>query len=123
MVPTAIAHRIVQRGQRGFSLLTMIFFAFLIGGAFLTAAKVTPSVIEYFSIIKAVKRASTGTSMAEVRRIFDRSGQTDDITSISGQDLEILKDGDKTTVKFAYRKEIALAGPVALLITYQGSSK
>lgn len=113
-----------RSAQGGFSLISMLFFAVLLGSAFLTAAKVLPSLVEYYGIIKISKRvANNGGTIQDVRQSFDKAGMVEDITSISGKDLEINKDGDKTTVKFAYVKEIRLVGPVSLLIRYSGGSQ
>ncbi len=46
----------------------------------------------------------------------------DYITSITGKDLDVTKQGDKVVVNFAYDKEIPLAGPAYLLLKYRGSS-
>jgi hypothetical protein len=59
----------------------------------------------------------------EVRTIFDKAAQIDDIKSIAGKDLEVTKDGDKIVVAFAYTKEIHMAGPAFLLLKYNGKSK
>lgn len=112
-----------RAGQGGFSLISMLFFAVLLGAAFLTVAKVTPSLVEYYGIIKASKRAAAAASPQEVRQAFDRAGMVEDITSITGKDLEINKEGDKTVVSFVYTKEVRLVGPVSLLIRYSGGSQ
>jgi hypothetical protein len=101
----------------------MLFFAVLLGSAFLTAAKVTPSLVEYYGIIKASKRAVTAGSPQEIRQAFDRASMVEDISSITGKDLEISKDGEKSVVSFAYAKEVRLVGPVSLLIRYSGGSQ
>ena len=61
--------------------------------------------------------------MAEVRKIFDKARDIDDIKSIAGKDLDVSKEGDKTVVAFAYSKEIHLGGPAFLLLKYSGRSK
>lgn len=111
-----------QGRQQGLSLISMLFFAVLVGGAFLTAAKVTPSLVEYFGIVKVCKLSSVAGSPPEIRQAFDRAAIVEDITSITGKDLDISKDGEKTVVTFAYAKEIRLVGPVSLLIRYSGGS-
>jgi hypothetical protein len=58
-----------------------------------------------------------------VRSIFDKAAQIDDIKSVSGRDLEVTKEGDKVVVKFAYQREIHLAGPAYLVLKYEGRSK
>ena len=53
---------------------------------------------------------------------FDRTASVDYITSISGKDLEVTKQGDKVVVNFDSDTEIPLFGPAYLLIKYRGSS-
>ena len=61
--------------------------------------------------------------MPEVRKVFDLAGAIDNISSISGKDLNVTKEGDKIVVTFAYNREIHLAGPAFLLLKYEGRSK
>lgn len=75
------------------------------------------------AIQKAAKKAAAeGGTVPQVRAAFDRTAAVDYISSISGKDLEVTKDGDKVVVQFAYDKEIPLAGPAYLLLKYRGSS-
>jgi hypothetical protein len=110
--------------QRGFSILGMLFFGGLIGIVFIVAAQVLPTVMEYQAIGKATKKASSeATSVAEVRAVFDRAAAVDQISSISGKDLGITKDGSQIVVSFSYEREIHLVGPAYLLLRYEGRSK
>lgn len=109
--------------QRGISLVGMLFFAAIVGCSFIIGAQVAPTMIEFQAITKAASKAASGTTVPEVRSLFDKAAQIDDIKSISGKDLDITKVGDKTVVSFAYTREIALAGPAYLLLKYAGSSK
>jgi len=79
--------------------------------------------VEYQATLKAVQKASAGNTVTEVRQIFDKAAQIDDINSISGKDLDISKDGDRVVVKFAYKREIHMFGPAYLLLKYAGQSK
>jgi Domain of unknown function (DUF4845) len=109
--------------QRGFSLFSMIFVGGIIALLALLVMQVVPSVMEYFTIQKVVKKVSNaGTTVPEIRVAFDRFASVDAISSITGKDLEVSKFGDKIVVSFAYNKEIHLAGPVYLLMKYQGTS-
>ena len=89
----------------------------------MVVAQVVPTYIEFMAVQKAVQKASTGTTVSEVRSIFDKASQIDDIRSISGKDLEVGKEGDRVVVSFAYTREIHLAGPAYLVMKYTGSSK
>ncbi len=64
-----------------------------------------------------------GTSVAEVRSIFDKAAAIDNIKSVNGKDIEVTKEGDKIVVSFAYQREIHLAGPAYLTLKYAGRSK
>jgi hypothetical protein len=57
-----------------------------------------------------------------VRNAFDRNAGVSYIDSITGKDLEIVKNGDGFDVSFAYQKVIPLVGPTSLLIDYEGST-
>jgi len=110
--------------QRGFSVLGMLFFGGIVACLFIVGAQVVPTVIEYQAILKASNKAAReGNSVAEVRTVYDRAASIDDMSSVTGKDLVVTKDGDKTVVNFAYQREIHLVGPVFLLLKYQGRSK
>ena len=108
--------------QRGATFLGMLFIAAIIGILFIVGAKVAPTVIEYQAILKAVNTAKMGSSVAEVRSMFDKNQATGYFDAISSKDLIIEKIADKHVVSFAYQKEIALAGPAYLLLKYEGKS-
>ena len=86
-------------------------------------AQVIPTLIEYQAITKAANKAKEGTTVPEVRAIFDRAQAIDDFKSVSGKDLDVKKDGDKVVVSFAYDREIHLFGPAYLVLKYQGQSR
>ena len=109
--------------QSGFSLLGMLFVVGVLAWVGVLGAQAFPTVLEYQSVLKAVQKASAGNTVGEVKQIFDKAAQIDDINSIAGKDLEVTKEGDKVVVKFAYNKEIHMFGPAFLLLKYIGRSK
>ena len=109
--------------QRGVSFIGILFVGGVLVFGGIVAAQVFPTLVEYQAINKAADKAKAGNSVAEVRTIFDKAGQIDDIKAITGKDLEVTKEGDKTVVAFAYSKEIHLGGPAYLLLKYTGRSK
>ncbi|MDO5654058.1 MAG: DUF4845 domain-containing protein [Brachymonas sp.] len=117
--PSLLAHR----KQQGFSFMSMIFVAVIVGVLFVLAAKIVPSLIEFQAIKKAINRASDQQTVAEIERAFNASASIDDITSIAGKDLEVTKENDRVVIRFAYDKEIVLVGPVSLLIHFSGNSQ
>jgi Tfp pilus assembly protein PilE len=112
-----------RKTQRGITLIGLIFVGLIVAFLVVIGMKVLPTVTEYFTIVKAVKKAANeSTTVLEVRVSFERTIAVDYISAISSKDLEITKQGDKIVVKFAYDKEIELLDPVYLTIKYRGSS-
>ncbi|MGB7480729.1 MAG: DUF4845 domain-containing protein [Burkholderiaceae bacterium] len=112
-----------DRRQRGITLVGLIFVLALLGALGVLGMKVVPTVVEYYSIKKAVASAKTaGNTIPEIQAAFDRQTDVGYIDSISGKDLEIVKDGDDIEISFAYPKKIPLFGPASLLIEYTGTT-
>lgn len=109
--------------QRGISFLGMLFVGGVLAVTGVVLMQVAPTLIEYQAVTKAANKAKDGGSVAEVRSLFDKAAQIDDIKSISGKDLDVTKEGDKVVVHFAYEREVHLAGPAWLTLKYTGRSK
>ena len=109
--------------QRGMSFLGLVVVGGLLAVVGVITAQVIPTAIEYQAVVKAANKASDGSTVAEVRSIFDKAAAIDNINSIAGKDIEVTKEGDKIVVKFAYQREIHLAGPGYLTLKYTGRSK
>jgi sensor histidine kinase regulating citrate/malate metabolism len=114
---------LISRRQRGVSLLGLLFVAVVLALAGVLGIQALPTVVEYQAVLKAINKAQHGSTVPEVRQIFDKAAQIDDISSISGKDLEVAKDGDKMLVRFSYAREIHMFGPAWLTLKYAGQSK
>lgn len=114
------SHRTTPRSQqRGLSFIGVILIGVLAVAVFAIGGQSLPVFLEYQAITKAAKKAAReGSSVPEVRAIFDRAGAIDDISSIQGKDLEVTKQGDKVVVGFKYSREIPLAGPAYLVYRF-----
>ena len=113
----------LKQQQRGMTFLGLLIVGILLAFAGVTLARMVPTYIESLAVQKAVQKASAGTTVAEVRGLFDKAAQIDDITSISGKDLEVGKQGDRVVVSFNYTREMPLMGPAYLVMKYAGSSE
>ncbi len=112
-----------RSAQRGISFLGLLILGVVLALLGIVGAKVVPTATEYMAIQKAVKKAAAeGDTVPAVRASFDRAASVDYISTLTGKDLEVTKQGDKVVVNFAYDKEIPLFGPAYLLIKYRGSS-
>lgn len=109
--------------QAGISFVGLLFIVGILACLGVLGAQVFPTVVEYQAIMKAAQKASAGNSVPEVRQIFGKATEIDDIKSVDPKDLDVTKEGDKVVVSFAYDKEIHMFGPAYLLIKYTGRSK
>ena len=115
-----------RKDQRGITLFGLMFWAIVVGFAALITMRVLPTINEYLTIQKAVKKIAVegGGTVPEIRNAFEKQKEIEySIQSISGKDLVVTKENDKVVVSFAYDKEIELMKPVYLLIKYEGRSK
>jgi len=111
-----------RSSQRGLSFIGLVLTAALGVAVMAVGAQVVPTGIEYIAAKRAIDRAKTGSSVIEIQQAFDRSAAIDDITSITGKDLDIRKNGDKVIVAFAYVREIHLIGPAYLVMKYSAQT-
>ena len=111
--------------ESGVSLSGLIVVLIVLGALALVVIKVTPAFLEYRAvknaIVKAKADAGSGT-VREIQQAFDKNAGVNDVTSISGRDLVITRDGGDTQISFAYEKRIPLAGNVSLLFDFAGTT-
>ncbi len=119
-----------KSAQRGMTFIGLLFVAVVVACVAVVVIRVAPTVIEYQSILKAVKQVKTEATPAEARAAFDRAAAVGYFDAISGSDLDIVKRGgagvvgtDNLKISFAYRKQIHLFGPASLVLDYTGSSQ
>ena len=114
-----------MKRQRGLSFWGFLLVAILAALALLVGFKVTPSVVEYFGIKKAitvVASDSQAASVPEIRAAFMRRQAIDDFTSVTDKDLDISKESGEVFIAVSYQKKIPLFANVSLLIEYDATS-
>ncbi len=115
-----------MKKQNGVSLIGLLIVGALVIGVAIVGMKIVPSVIEYFTLQKNIKKIASssppGTSVAEIRKAYSAAATIDETSSIGAEDLDVSKDGNEVVISFAYSKKIPLAGNVSLIIDYAGSS-
>ena len=120
-------HRLNRRSrfhQRGLSFFGLVFIGVFAVAAFAIGGQSVPIFLENQAIRKAAaKAAREGSSVPDVRTIFDKAAQIDDIKSIKGADLEVTKRNDKSVGSYQYSREIALAGPAYLVYRFNEQTK
>jgi len=109
---------------QGFSLGSLLVVVLVAGAVLIPAVKTIPSLLEYFSVKRAVSYAKQqASSKQEVASYFDKQAQIDRITVLRGDDLDIEENdsGGIRSVGFSYRSEVPIYGPLSFLITYSGT--
>lgn len=112
--------------ESGFSLLGLLVTILLAVGIFVPLVKVVPSLLEYQSVKRAAYQAKTdGSSVQTAIAAFDRQAQVDGVQVVRGRDLDIQTNanGAVDSVRFSYRREILLYGPLSLAIQYSGAAQ
>jgi len=112
-----------MRTQTGLSLIGLLLVSAVLVFVALIGFKVLPSYIEYFAIKKAVTEIARGPEArggqaSDVKKFFDRRATIDNITSITGNDLEINKVGDGWEIIASYTVQVPLFGNVSACIDF-----
>lgn len=109
--------------QRGVSMLGILVICIAVVLIAVGALKLIPTYLEFRNIkAAAIAAKDGGKTVVEIQKAFDRAANINDITTISGKDLEITKEGNNIVVSFKYDKKIPMFYNVSVLIEYAGSS-
>ena len=121
----ALQQHTPRRRQRGMSFIGVVLWGFIIVALAAVGTKAFPIVVENMNIKKAAtKAARQGSTVQEVRTIYDRAQAIDDMQSVQAKDLDVTKDTDgKIVVSYAYERDIELYGPVYLVFRFKDSVK
>lgn len=116
-----------MHSQRGFTLFGVLVTGAIAAFVLVLGFRSVPVVNEYLAIKRILgiiaDESDKGASLVEVRRSFDRRGQIDDVSSVSGADLAIDKSGPRTVIDVEYTRKIALLANVSLSIDLHPSSE
>jgi hypothetical protein len=104
--------------QSGLSLFGFVFVIVILALVAILGMKVTPTVVEFSAIKKAITNAKDAGGPREIQAAFDKHASAGYIESIAGKDLNITRTADGYDVGVAYEKKINLFGPVSLVIDY-----
>lgn len=112
-----------MKKQNGAGMFGMIIIILMIVFAAILLMRLAPVYIEYFSIKKvfsAMKNDPEISSMTvkQVKSSFDRRATIDDIKSITGEDLEVTKDGGKVEFAANYSKRVPLFANLNLCMDF-----
>ncbi len=116
-----------MQGQRGATLLGVLFFLVLLGFVAYTAARLVPAYLDYWAVKKALVDMSRDTSLedgglAGYRGAFEKRLEVSNITDVGPRDLEMEKTqkGVRLTAAWTVRKPFL--GPVHLCLDFKADS-
>ncbi|MEX0958432.1 MAG: DUF4845 domain-containing protein [Burkholderiales bacterium] len=113
--------------QRGVTFIGMVFIAMVVIFAAIVVIRIVPAYIEYATIVKHLKavaeapEARAGTPR-DIQMAFDRRAQVDDIRSISGMDIDVIREGESVSLTAAYSRKVKLMGNVSACIDFVAKS-
>ena len=116
------------RRQQGIGFIGLMFIFAVAGVVLLLGLKLVPVYIEFFSVKKIVaaigksEEAKSGT-VADIRKSFSRRAVIDNIQAVTGDDLEVTKEGGETVVVAIWQHKVALFPGYTLLVDFSVSSK
>jgi Tfp pilus assembly protein PilE len=112
--------------QRGLSLMGLIVTLAVVGFLGVTAAKLLPAYIEYWSVRKIfaamVQNGDTKGTVTEIRRHYDTRNAIEDVRNVQGKDLEITKEGGETVVAAEWSVKVPLVANVSACIDFSAST-
>ncbi|MBL8499254.1 MAG: DUF4845 domain-containing protein [Nitrosomonas sp.] len=118
----------LRQKQRGISLSGLLVWAVILILVSISGLKVAPAYIEFSSIKRnlaaIVKDIDTQTtSPSQIKILFDKRAQIDNIKSINGQDIKINKENGRIVLSANYVVQIPLVSNISLQIDFQASSE
>ena len=117
----------MHKKQVGLGLGGLLAASAILVAVAMLGMKLLPSYLEFMAVnkvIKAVANEKSGNAtVAEVRKSFDLRAKVDDISAITGADLEVRKEGNQIVVAAKYRKEIPLVANVGIHIDFSAVPK
>jgi hypothetical protein len=116
-----------MKHQRGITFVGMLFIGALIVLGAIIGLRLVPPYIEYATIsshLRDLARSPDARSASEreIALLFNRRAQVDDIRAVSGQDLEIIREGEQVSISASWSTKVKLLGNVSACIDFTARS-
>ncbi|WP_211091389.1 DUF4845 domain-containing protein [Pseudothauera rhizosphaerae] len=112
--------------QNGLSLISLLIVAAILAFVLLIGFRCVPAITEYMAIQRILPlvadEGDNGAPIADMRRSFDRRAQIDDVSSVKGADLVIVKEAGQVVIEVDYARTVPVAGNVSLLFDFHVSN-
>lgn len=105
----------------------MIIIAGLVVFGAVMGLKLVPAYVEYATIkstLREIARAPDTRDAVDrdIREAFDRRAQIDDISSVKGTELLIVREGGGVTLSAQWDRQIHMVGNISALLEFDASS-
>jgi Tfp pilus assembly major pilin PilA len=115
-----------RKRQRGLSMIGFLFVATVVVVCVMIGFRVTPAYIEYYSVTKALDEALATAkdlnSAAEIRSAFQKRADAGYIDSVTGKDVDVVKDKNTVTASASWTRKLPLVGNASLLLDFEASA-
>lgn len=113
--------------QKGFGLSGLLVTSFFLILLAVFGMKLVPVYLEYFSIKKSLTATAKEaplpeTDINQIKMVFSKKAQIDNIKSITAQDIKINKENGKTVLRVQYSKQLPLVSNISLNIDFDAIS-
>ena len=116
-----------MKQERGLTMTGFLTLSIVLIFMALLVFRLLPPYLEYFYVQKAVDSISRDldlqtATLREIRSAFDRRAMIDNITTIRGEDLELIKEGNNAVLDASYSVKVPIVANVAACIDFQATS-
>ena len=112
--------------QRGLSMIGFLFVTVVVVVSVMIGFRVAPAYIEYYSVTKALEEALYNTkdlnSSAEIRSAFQKRADAGYIESVTGKDIDVVKNKNEVTASASWTRKLSLVGNASLLLDFEAAA-
>lgn len=114
--------------QKGISLSGLLMWSVVLVMVAILGMKLAPAYIEYASIQKALVGIASDpnfkdTTPRQIRESFGKRSQVDNISAVSGKDIEIKKENKQRSLEINYSVTVPVVANISLFIEFNASSQ
>jgi hypothetical protein len=118
-----------MRRQKGLTLSGFMVWAVIVVFALLLGFKLGPPYMEFHSVQKLLRnlasepQSKAGDYRNVIRRDFDLKSSIDNVTAVTGKDLQIDKDGERIVITAEYSVRIPLVYNINACLDFKATSE
>lgn len=116
-----------MRHQKGMTFIGLVLFVASLVVVAVIVMKVMPAYTEYFEVKKALKKIAHESNFDQMNKHdmeieFDKTATIDDIESVKGSDIEIVRQESGDIIKIDYQVITPLFANVSVLLDFSASA-